>query len=53
MSSVDRAVEIEDFQSNIKMPIVKMYVDAMWSSIYDTNIAFRVSGKNASDHKNA
>ena len=41
--TVDRAVVIEDFQTNVKMPIVKMYVDTMWTSIYDNEFSFRVS----------
>jgi hypothetical protein len=28
---IDRQVEIEDFQTNIKLPIIKMYIDAMWT----------------------
>lgn len=51
--TVDRAIEIEDFQTNVKMPIVKMYVDTMWTSIYDNDFSFRVSGRTRSDHKKA
>lgn len=51
--TVDRAVEIEDFQTNVKMPIVKMYVDTMWTSVYDNDFSFRVSGRNKADHKKA
>lgn len=51
--TVDRQLEIEDFQTNIKVPIVKMYVDAMWTSVYDNNLEFRVSGRTKKDHKKA
>lgn len=46
-------MEIEDFQTNVKLPIVKMYVDTMWTSIYDNDFTFRVSGRNKKDHKKA
>ena len=31
MYKIDRQLKIKDFQSNIKSPVVKMYVDAMWT----------------------
>jgi len=46
-------MEIESFQTNVKLPIVKMYVDTMWTSIYDNDFTFRVSGRNKEDHKKA
>ena len=31
MYKLDRSLLIKDFQTNIKSPVVKMYVDAMWT----------------------
>jgi hypothetical protein len=31
MYKIDRQLKIKDFQTNIKSPVVKMYVDAMWT----------------------
>jgi hypothetical protein len=42
MYKLERELEIESFQTNIKSPIVKMYVDAMWTGLYDNVINFRV-----------
>jgi len=50
---IDRQMEIEDFQTNIKLPVIKMYIDAMWTWIYDNNLDFHVSWRNQDDHKNA
>jgi len=33
LNKVDRQLEIQEFQTNIKMPIVKMYIDAMWTGV--------------------
>ncbi len=30
-----------------------MFVDTMWSSVYDNNLEIRVSGRNSDDHKHA
>ena len=48
-----RATEILDFQSNMKVPIVKQYVDALWTSIYDNNLNFKTTGRNKNSHKKA
>ena len=53
LNTVDRSLKIQDFQTNMKVPIVKMYVDSMWKAIYDDNISFRVSGRTKDDNKNA
>lgn len=34
---------MRDFQSNIKVPVVKQYVDALWTSIYDNQLNFKTS----------
>lgn len=51
MYKIDRQLKIKDFQSNIKSPVVKMYVDAMWTWIYDNIINFRVIGRTKEDQK--
>ena len=53
MYKLDRAVLIKDFQTNIKSPVVKMYVDAMWTGLYDNVINFRVVGRDRDDQKKA
>lgn len=53
MYKLDRQMEIEEFQTNIKSPIVKMYVDAMWTGLYDNVINFRVIGRDKEDQKKA
>ena len=49
----DRAQDIQSFQTNLKLPIVKMFVDTMWTSVYDNNLDLKVSGRNPDDQKNA
>lgn len=51
MYKIDRQLKIKDFQTNIKSPVVKMYVDAMWTGIYDNIINFRVVGRSKEDQK--
>lgn len=51
MYKIDRQLKIKDFQTNIKSPVVKMYVDAMWTWIYDNIINFRVIGRTKDDQK--
>ena len=53
MYKLDRALLIKDFQTNIKSPVVKMYVDAMWTWLYDNVINFRVVGRDREDQKKA
>ena len=53
MYKLDRAVLIKDFQTNIKSPVVKMYVDAMWTWLYDNVINFRVVWRDRDDQKKA
>ena len=53
MYKLDRAILIKDFQTNIKAPVVKMYVDAMWTGLYDNVINFRVIGRDRDDQKKA
>ena len=53
MYKLDRALLIKDFQTNIKSPVVKMYVDAMWTWLYDNVINFRVVGRDRDDQKKA
>lgn len=53
MYKLDRAILIKDFQTNIKSPVVKMYVDAMWTWLYDNVINFRVVGRDREDQKKA
>ena len=53
MYKLDRALLIKDFQTNIKSPVVKMYVDAMWTGLYDNVINFRVVGRDREDQKKA
>lgn len=49
----DRAVKIKDFQTNVKLPIVKMFVDTMWTAVYDNQLQLRVSGRTAEFQKTA
>ena len=51
--TADRANEIKDFQTNVKIPMTKMNVDTMYTSIFDNDFKFRVSGRNKDDHKKA
>ena len=53
MYKIDREMKIKDFQTNIKSPVTKMYVDAMWTGIYDNVINFRVIGRSKKDQKRA
>lgn len=53
MYKIDREVKIESFQTNVKSPVVKMYVDAMWTWVYDNIINFRVVWRNKEDQKKA
>lgn len=53
MYKLDRALLIKDFQTNIKSPVVKMYVDAMWTWLYDNVINFRVVWRWREDQKKA
>ena len=53
MYKLDRALLIKPFQTNIKSPVVKMYVDAMWTGLYDNVINFRVVGRDRDDQKKA
>ena len=53
MYKLDRALLIKDFQTNIKSPVVKMYVDAMWTWLYDNVINFRVVWRDRDDQKKA
>lgn len=53
MYKLDRAILIKDFQTNIKSPVVKMYVDAMRTGLYDNVINFRVVGRDRDDQKKA
>ena len=53
MYKLDRALLVKDFQTNIKSPVVKMYVDAMWTGLYDNVINFRVVGRDRDDQKKA
>jgi len=50
---LDRWMLIEDFQTNVKVPIVKMHVDSMWTWIYDNQLNFRVVGRGKDDQKKA
>lgn len=49
----DRENEILPFQSNIKVPIVKQYVDALWTSVYDNQINFKTTWRNKESYKKA
>lgn len=49
----DRAVKIKSFQTNVKLPVVKMFVDTMWTAVYDNQLQLRVSGRNAEFQKKA
>lgn len=51
MYKIDRGLKIKDFQTNIKSPIVKMYVDAMWTGIYDNVISLTVIWRDPDDQK--
>lgn len=51
--TMDRQVKIKEFQTNIKVPVVKQYVDTMYAAIYDNDIAFRVTARNKKDYKKA
>ena len=53
MYKLDRGLLIKDFQTNIKSPVVKMYVDAMWTWLYDNVINFRVIWRWREDQKKA
>ena len=48
-----RANEIMEFQANMKVPIVKQYVDALWTSIYDNQLNFKTTGRNKKSYKTA
>ena len=53
MYKIDRQLKIKDFQTNMKSPVTKMYVDAMWTWVYDNVINFRVIGRDRDDQKKA
>ncbi len=53
MYKIDRQLKIKDFQTNLKSPVTKMYVDAMWTWVYDNIINFRVIGRDRDDQKKA
>ena len=53
LNTIDRQLEIQDFQSNMKVPITRQYVNALWKSVYDNTIDFRVSGRTKQDHNKA
>lgn len=53
MNKVDRQLKIKAFQTNVKSPVTKMYVDAMWTGVYDNIINFRVIGRDRADQKKA
>lgn len=36
--TMDRQVKIANFQTNMKVPVVKQYVDTMYAAIYDNNM---------------
>jgi len=49
----DRGNEVMAFQSNIKVPVIKQYVDALWTAIYDNQINFKTTGRNKDSYKKA
>jgi len=49
----DREQQVLWFQSNIKVPIVKQYVDALWTSVYDNQINFKTTGRNKDSYAKA
>jgi len=51
--TMDRQVKIEAFQTNVKVPVIRQYVDTMYSAIYDNDIGFRVTPRNKNDQKKA
>lgn len=51
MYKIDRQLKIKYFQTNMKSPVTKMYVDAMWTWVYDNIINFRVIGRDRDDQK--
>lgn len=53
MYKIDREMKIKSFQTNIKSPVTKMYVDAMRTGVYDNVINFRVIGRDKEDQKKA
>lgn len=53
MYKIDREMTIKSFQTNVKSPVTKMYVDAMWTGIYDNVINFRVIWRDKEDQKKA
>ena len=53
MYKIDRQLKIKYFQTNMKSPVTKMYVDAMWTWVYDNIINFRVIGRDRDDQKKA
>lgn len=53
MYKLDRSFIIEDFQTNVKSPVVKMYVDAMRTWLYDNVINFRVMWREREDQDKA
>lgn len=49
-----RALRINlKYQSNIKVPLIKQYVDALWVSIYDNHLNFKTTGRNSDSFKTA
>lgn len=53
MYKIDRQLKIKEFQTNMKSPVTKMYVDAMRTWVYDNVINFRVIGRDRDDQKKA
>jgi hypothetical protein len=53
MYKQDRQQEIQDWQTNMQLPITKMFVDWLWKGIYDNNLTFRVAWRTENDHKRA
>jgi len=49
----DRENKVLWFQSNIKVPIIKQYVDALWTSVYDNQINFKTTWRNKDSYKKA
>jgi hypothetical protein len=51
--TMDRQEVIHGFQTNIKVPIIKAFVDTMWTSVYDNALNTKVSGRKKDSHKTA
>jgi len=53
LNKIDRQIEIQTFQSNMKVPVTRQYVNGLWKSVFDNTIDFRVSGRTKEDHRSA